>query len=293
MNRVFSLIIFIVCLCGTAADAQQWTQILPSETVDLRDPRAISVSPEGLLYIADTGHHRLLAVDSTGVLVYEAGGFGSGHGQFRWPQDVAASFGNAVWILDYGNRRVEKFSRTLEYQGTVEIVVDDEAPRQPEAITMSPHGDLFVFDRDGGRLLKYDPLFNLQAELGGNTGAEIVTRVEDLTYIPSQGLMWWGTGNKYLERADALLNPAPSYPLPVSESSLILAAIDQCLLYGSSKGLYETCLNNVSPELMLSERQLTEAGIQNVSGLAGSSHGPLYILDGQAGAVFRVLLRKQ
>src|SRR5512133_1973685 len=81
MTRV--CILLMALLGCAAAQAAEWTQIVPSPTVTLRDASDLSISAEGLLYIADTGHHRVLAVDSTGKLVMETGGFGDTPGQFQ------------------------------------------------------------------------------------------------------------------------------------------------------------------------------------------------------------------
>ena len=110
-----------------AEEVLRVTRVIPSASVELRDPRSLSISPDGTLYIADTGRHRVLAIDAAGQIVAETGGLGTDHGQFQWPKKVIADRGAAVWVLDFGNRRIEKFSRSLEYQGTFLLPGDDES----------------------------------------------------------------------------------------------------------------------------------------------------------------------
>jgi sugar lactone lactonase YvrE len=269
-----------------------WKKIVPSDTVQLRDPRAISLSREGLLYIADTGHHRVIAVDSTGKLVAETGGFGNAHGQFQWPQDIRADFGNMVWVVDYGNRRIETFSRSLVYQGTLEIkVTGDETRHQPEVIALSPQGDLYAFDRDGGRLLCYDPLYNLRAEFGGRSGGSFLTDVARMAFIPSRGLVWWVRGESVLHRSDLLLNPVDSYSLPVADANLALAVADTGIIVGSMSGVWRVHLNRTSPDSLLSAAQLDDIGLRQLDAMAWVK-GVLFLLDGKAGTLFRITLQQ-
>jgi hypothetical protein len=279
------LLCVILTLCGTSV--AQWIKIVPSPTVELRDARAISLSKEGLLYIADTGHNRVIAVDSTGALVAETGGLGTTHGQFKWPQDVKADFGNTVWVVDYGNRRIEKFSRSLTYQGTLEITQSgDDAKHQPEQIAFSPHGDLYVYDRDGGRLICYDPLFNIRAEYGANTGAAFISDVAAMTFVPGLGILWKARGKNELHRHDALLNPVSTLRLSDSLDISALAPSDTCLLMTAGQSILQTCWSSSNLSPLFSEKDLLQAGVNHPDGIACSS-GVIYVLDSKAGAVFR------
>jgi hypothetical protein len=273
------------------ADTQK---IIPSQTVQLRDPHSVSISAEGLIYIADTGHHRVVAVDTMGKLIAETGGFGDAHGQFRWPRDVVANRGNAVWVLDYGNRRIERFTRSLEYQGTLTLIVpDDNTPHQPEVFTISPQSDLYVFDRDDGRLVRYDPLFRVQAEMGGGSGSQFVSAVAAMTFVSAQGLFWWERGGREVGHSDALLNPAHPYPLNFAPDDLHLASSDSCLWYGCSRGIFRQCSFTAPADTIIAPADLSRLGITHLAGLAVAPDHHLYVLDGGAAALFRVNLLRE
>lgn len=275
-------------LCSAVLANDQWTRIVPSADVELRDPRSISVSREGLIYIADTGHNRVIAVDTTGHLIAETGGFGSGHGQFQWPRIVVADQGNAVWVMDYGNRRIEKFTRLLEYQGTLEITVSgDETKRQPEALATSPQGDVFVFDRDGSRIIRYDPLFRPQAELGSGSGSQFVSNIAAMTFLLGKGLFWWTRNSKEIGRTDPLLNPLPPLRLEKSPIDLILADADTCLLYGTIHGIVRWC-DLARCDTLISADEMTNVPIRQLKSLAIATNGDLYLLDGREKAIYRM-----
>ncbi|MDD5088441.1 MAG: NHL repeat-containing protein [bacterium] len=272
-----------------ASDEPTWIRILPSAEVTLRDPRRLSVSVEGLLYVADTGHHRILALDSAGNVVAETGGMGTAHGQFRWPTDVVADRGNVVWVLDWGNRRIEKFTRLLVYQGTLEIPDrNGETAAQPEALAVSLQGDLFVFDRDGGRMIRYDPLFRPQAELGGGSGSQFISNVHAMTFVPRYGLCWWERGSEEIRRTDPLLNPISSLRLDGPADELSLATADTCLLYGSLSGLFRSCDLYHPAETLFEPFEGDSSVFTSVTSLSVGPDRRIYILDARQGSVYRL-----
>lgn len=239
--------------------------------------------------MADTGHHRVIAVDSAGQVVAETGGMGSAHGQFRWPTIVAADRGNAVWVLDWGNRRIEKFTRLLVYQGTLEIRdPDDEEARQPDALAASPQGDLFVYDRDGGRIIRYDPLFRAQAELGGGSGSQFVSNVTAMVFVPRYGLCWWERGAAEIRRTDPLLNPIPSLRFGNPVEELSLAAADTCLLYGSLAGVFLACDRYRLGDMLFESLDADSNVFATISALSVGPDRRVYLLDARQSAVFRL-----
>jgi hypothetical protein len=291
MKTVFLLIWMLVLAVGGSPAQPVCTRIIPSDSIQLRDARGLSVSPEGLLYIADTGHHRILVCDSVGRVVAETGGFGSSHGQFQWPRSVAAGQGNVVWVLDYGNRRLEKFTRSLEYQGSFTLSVPSEdLAHQPDGMAFSPSGDFYVFDRDGGRLLHFDPLFRQLGELGGRNGSEFVSSVASMAFVPRSGLYWWSRGSRSITHSDQLLNTAAQLPLAAVPKSLVLAVMDSCLLAGSESGILSYGPGMSQPATLLSEAVLKQVGLSSLTAMAVGIDRVLYLLDGPANAVYRIRL---
>jgi len=284
------VIVWVLSWCvETGAHSPQWSKIIPSETVALRDAQSISASAEGLLYIADTGNHRIIAVDHLGAMMAETGGLGSAHGKFQWPRVVIANRGNAVWVLDYGNRRIEKFTRSLDYQGTLEIRErGDNTPHQPEAMALSPQGDLFVFDKDSDRLIRYDPLLKPQTELGSGSGAQFVSAISAMAFVSKAGLFWWGRGGREIYHADALLNPSMSLRLPDSAENLFLADSDTCLIYGYSRTVMAQCSWDAVPDTLISERDVREQGLIRIGSCSAAGGGILYLLDRGTSSVYRI-----
>jgi hypothetical protein len=284
----YSLLLLLFCAVSSV-QAVEGRKLIPSSSVELRDPRAISLSKEGLLYIADTGHNRVIAVDSSGKLIAETGGFGTAHGQFQWPQDIRADFSHMVWVVDYGNRRIEKFTRSLVYQGTFEIKSPgDDSKHQPETMTLSPQGDIYVYDRDGGRLICYDPLFTIRAEYGGNSGSAFVSDVSNMVFVPNLGLVWRMRGQSELHSNDLLLNPMTTLRLPDSKDKLALSVMGNCAVYASTQGVFQTCWNVEPTVELISSQELAETGIKQIDGIAFPTDSSAYVLDGKASALFLI-----
>lgn len=286
---IIAFTLLALCAAAQAAEPSRIAQLLPSATVQLRDARSISVSGEGLIYIADTGHHRVIAIDDSGRLVAETGGLGSAHGQFRWPQTVVADRGNAVWVLDYGNRRIEKFSRSLEWQGTLNFSGSDAVlSGQPTALALSADGDVYVYDRDGGRIIRFDPLFRRQAELGSGGGAQFINDVIAMTVVRGRGVYWIERGGRAVRFADGLLNAASEGIRVRAASGTLLGSVDSCLVVGTADGVAAWCGARTAGDTLLSGDVLAQRLPQGMTALAIGADRALYTLHGKAGYVYRI-----
>jgi len=103
------------------------------------------VDESGTLYICDTGNSRVVVVDSTGRLLHTLGRAGSGPGEFRYPLAVRAS-GDGVFVLDYGNARIQAFDRRLRYVASLPL----REPAETFAAS-AQRGELFVVTDPGAR----------------------------------------------------------------------------------------------------------------------------------------------
>jgi phage tail-like protein len=125
----------VPCLGGAGADPTQ-----------LRDPGGLVVHPgRAALVVADTGNHRLqlLDLDTHQLLdVWGDPGPGSQPGRFDTPVDVDVDSSGDVYVVDRGNRRVQRFT------GGGEVVAGFAARLRSEAELVDPVGVAVVADRD-------------------------------------------------------------------------------------------------------------------------------------------------
>ncbi|MBC7543560.1 MAG: hypothetical protein H7338_12605 [Candidatus Sericytochromatia bacterium] len=96
-------------------------------SVGLRSPYGIAVDGAGALYIGDAGNHRIYKVATTGTIDVFAGSGSSGYAgdggaataaSLSWPQGLTIDAAGAIYVVDWGNRRVRKITST----GTISTV---------------------------------------------------------------------------------------------------------------------------------------------------------------------------
>ena len=76
----------------------------------------VSVSPEGLVYICDSGNHCVTVHDEKGTFLFAFGSKGSGPGCFDGPRDVTFGSDGLAYVTDVGNSRVCVWSKEGSFQ---------------------------------------------------------------------------------------------------------------------------------------------------------------------------------
>jgi DNA-binding beta-propeller fold protein YncE len=90
-----------------------------SEPGALRYPSALAVGKDDVLYVADTGNHRVQAFAMNGLLRASFGTCGTGPAQFVLPSAVAAAPDGEVFVAD-ASSRVQRFSADGRFLGAWE-----------------------------------------------------------------------------------------------------------------------------------------------------------------------------
>jgi DNA-binding beta-propeller fold protein YncE len=76
-------------------------------------PRGIAVSPDGRVYVTDTGNKRVAAFDSNGEFLSELDT--QGEGRLDEPVGIAIGPDSLVYVADTWNLRVAVFSQDGQY----------------------------------------------------------------------------------------------------------------------------------------------------------------------------------
>lgn len=127
------------------------------------NPRGITASADGDVYIADAGNNRIVKIkneiDSL-RWIRTIGEFGGGVGQFDQPFDVAVDSYDRIWAADKGNNRVQLFDSSgrfiMEIPGLIQptgIAVVDE--KEPWAFYQN-NNFLIVIDNEGKRIQQFN-----------------------------------------------------------------------------------------------------------------------------------------
>jgi hypothetical protein len=223
------------------------------------------------------------------------GSLGSGQGEFRWPKDIASESALAIWVADFGNRRICKLSRQFDVLGSFTVSADNNStPEQIERIAATQHGDVYLYAEDSGRLLRYDPLFVLQASLGSNIGSDFIPRVRQLVFIPDKGVIWHCRGDKSLSMSDPLLSSRESISIGLdAPDDYVICASNSSLLAAGSGGVFRSLLDGESPQLLINGEALTVAGVRQIDDIVAASDTLLFFLESKSGSVYRVMLETQ
>jgi Mg-chelatase subunit ChlD/sugar lactone lactonase YvrE len=129
----------------------------------LYHPEGIDLAPDGTIYLAELGNHRVSAWDLDGDPVGRWGTRGVGPGEFDAPEDLAVDAARrTLYVADTGNRRVQVLdSKTGAHLATWEQV------GRPRGVAVAPDGRVFVADAEGHQVLVLDPAGQRLAAWGG------------------------------------------------------------------------------------------------------------------------------
>ena len=121
---------------------------------------ALSVDPFGNMYVIDGGTSELLKYSADGRLLAKVGGYGWEQGTFDRPADVVTPNGLDVYVADYGNHRIQRFDRNLNFVSSYSTQQDEEQPIRfgyPQSVALSRFGSMFIADGENKRIVKLTP----------------------------------------------------------------------------------------------------------------------------------------
>ncbi len=145
----------------------------PATQATLNGPTAMAPDPQGNLFFADTGNHRIRRVDAvTGLITTVAGngrpGFSGDLGpataaSLRAPAGLALDATGALLLADTGNHRIRRVDPTSGLITTVagtgaQALAGDGTPATaaafdtPTGLALTPAGDLLVADTGNNRI---------------------------------------------------------------------------------------------------------------------------------------------
>jgi phage tail-like protein len=125
---------------------------------EFREPRGIAVLPTGGMVVSDTGNHHIkIFLPPVYALVQDWGATDKldqprpddGRKMFRWPWDVAVDDCSAVYIVDRGNRRIQKISA----DGTWQNEFAKETFINPIRIAVGSEGVVGVVDAGSDQII--------------------------------------------------------------------------------------------------------------------------------------------
>jgi len=106
-------------------------------------PRSVSVSPDGDLYITDTGNNRLIQLNSAGIVKEKYGTFGSGSREFNDPVACSVALTGRILVCDRKNSRLHSISFQTDRANSIQL------PAEPVAVQVSSWETIVIAFADG------------------------------------------------------------------------------------------------------------------------------------------------
>jgi len=108
-------------------------------------PTGIAASPDGWIWVADAGNHRIVKLFNTGdtlLWVQTIGSFGCAELEFDGPYDVACDFKNNIYVTDEGNGRIQ----VIDSLGNLVRIID--GLYRPKGIAVVARNDRWNYQRN-------------------------------------------------------------------------------------------------------------------------------------------------
>jgi len=137
---------------------------------ELIRPTGLVFDPQSsLLWVVDTGAHRILAFDTQGQVVHSLGGRGNAGGRFNFPTHLAMDGQGRLVVTDTANFRVQVISQRGAPQGTMGRVGDGPgALAKPKGVAVDADGHIYVVDALFGNVQIFDEEGRLLLFFGEN-----------------------------------------------------------------------------------------------------------------------------
>lgn len=128
--------------------------VLRASAGDLYGPRGVTIAPDGRVWVADTGNHRVVSYDALLQDRQIFGRRGTAMGEFTSPIGIAAAPSGAIYVADAGNRRIQ----VLAPDGAVRSAfnVPGWAGNAEPGLAVDSDGTLYATDPAAGAVLALD-----------------------------------------------------------------------------------------------------------------------------------------
>ena len=114
---------------------------------------------QGAIYVLDADQNKIFVFTDITQPPKSIGGFGWSAGSFDKPTGIATD-GINLYVSDYGNHRIQRFDRNLNYLSSFSTRDTSDVVSRfgyPLDVALSELGDLFILDGENLRILKFNP----------------------------------------------------------------------------------------------------------------------------------------
>jgi len=174
------------------------------------NPQDIAVASDGSVYVADERNNRIQKFTSEGEFILQWGGgqtnyIGGGqtnNGEFNGPWGVAVASDGSVYVADWGNHRIQKFtSGGLFVRKWGTWAKGDGEFNYPAGVAVAPDGSVYVADTGNHRIQKFtsDGLFVSLWGTEGTGGGQFYNP-QDVALAPNGSVYVADTDNHRIQK---------------------------------------------------------------------------------------------
>lgn len=118
---------------------------------------ALEVNADGVVWVADTGNHRLQTFSPKGKLLRVIDGAGALFGPISYPYDISLAPDETILVCEYGNNRISRYDDQGHCLGCVGVPGREPGEfNAPRGVAVSPDGKVFVADTDNDRIQRFE-----------------------------------------------------------------------------------------------------------------------------------------
>lgn len=136
---------------------------------------SVTFDAEDNLYVVSYSFAKIAKFHKDGSLLYELGGYGSEPGQFIGPEEIAVNSKGEIYVVDTGNRRIQRFDKDLNLLEPIVFYADTDTLQQeaeyPFSIAFDKEDNLYALYQlnfSNGKVVKFNAAGEKLLEFGNN-----------------------------------------------------------------------------------------------------------------------------